>query len=326
MVNGPSTDDTSNVLRRFEGRIRVVETSSRVLSVSRNVGILASNGELVAFIDDDAVADPKWLVRLAAPFADPTVGATGGLVYRWNGRDIEFRNGIIDVEGFVRWNEPVPGQHWSWRDGYLNTVSGNNCMFRRQALERIGGFDERIEYYHDEADVVMRLQRNGSRTVHASEAVVYHEAARSENRKSRHTLNWRAICKNTSLLRAEELLWPVRHRLARRVAWRLLNKHTSHILHGWTGRQVNTRQLLRSGFAVLHGTLTGVVRGLSPQPLYREIPVASDLNFFLIQKTAYRISLFVSSPAVTRRKPGWNCDLHSSILPTDFANGDSLRM
>jgi len=166
VVNGPSTDDTAAVLERWRERIKVVPTESRVLSVSRNEGIAAASGELVAFIDDDAVADPHWLERLVPAFLDPMTGGAGGLVYRMNGRDIEFSCGTLDREGFVQWNRPEPGAHFHWEGDRLNTVSGNNCIFRREALERIGGFDERIEYYHDEADIVWRLERAGYHTVH----------------------------------------------------------------------------------------------------------------------------------------------------------------
>ena len=140
VVNGPSTDDTSSVLRRFAGQIRVVETSSRVLSVSRNLGIQASAGELVAFIDDDAVAAPNWLAGLARPFNDPTVGAAGGLVYRWTGNDVEFRNGIIDTEGFVRWDEPVPGSHLARGPKDISIRFPSSSAFSGAARSRASGF------------------------------------------------------------------------------------------------------------------------------------------------------------------------------------------
>ena len=306
VVNGPSTDDTQAVLRRFEGQVRVVETSSRVLSVSRNLGILSSAGELVAFIDDDAVSDPNWLKWLTRPFTDPTVGAAGGLVYRWTGRDIEFQNGIIDVEGFVRWNEPVPGTHWSWGDGYINTVSGNNCMFRRTALEKIGGFDERIEYYHDEADVVMRLQKNGFRTVHVGDAIVYHEAARSENRAGKHTLNWRVICKNTLYCALKNYYGSMsKSRLARRIATRLARKHMLDILRWWTGGHLNAAQFLQAEYACVRGILTGVRRGLAPLPIYREIQPAVDAEFLPYAGNGKRhFSVCLLSQSLPKDSPG----------------------
>ncbi len=61
VVNGPSTDDTAEVLRAHAAQIRVGTCAQRNLSISRNVGIEMARGEFVAFIDDDAVPDENWL-------------------------------------------------------------------------------------------------------------------------------------------------------------------------------------------------------------------------------------------------------------------------
>ncbi len=72
VVGGPSTDDTAAVLDRYGDRIKRVHVDEANLAVSRNVGIRAASGELVAFSDDDAVADPAWLSSLAPCSAIPT--------------------------------------------------------------------------------------------------------------------------------------------------------------------------------------------------------------------------------------------------------------
>jgi glycosyltransferase involved in cell wall biosynthesis/GT2 family glycosyltransferase len=280
VVNGPSTDNTAEVLSRFDGQIRVAETKERILGVSRNLGIDASASDLVAFIDDDAIAEPHWLAELVKPFADPSVGAAGGLVYRMNGQDIEFANGIIDREAFVEWNRPQPGQHWTWKDGHLNTVSGNNCIFRRNALEKIGGFDEAIEYYHDEADVVIRLAAEGLRTVHCPGAVVYHEGATSQNRTGKYTLNWYVIAKNTvycSLKNraAEAAPWPAAARVARRV----VRARMGDIFRWWAGGEIGAGQFVKMEIACARGIAAGVRRGIHPQPPKRIIADSRGLEF-----------------------------------------------
>lgn len=280
VVNGPSTDETGAVLARFAGKIHVIETRSRVLSVSRNDGIARASGELVAFIDDDAVAHPRWLEELVTAFDGPDVGASGGLVYRMNGRDIEFRNGIIDREGFVRWDQPAPGLYGDWEEGYLNTVSGNNCMFRRSALEQIGGFDERIEYYHDEADVVMRLHRAGFRTVHRPGAVVYHEAAPSLNRRNPYELNWFAITKNTAYCALKNYDGPLpRWQMAVRVTLRVARERMAPMVRWWVDRKIGALALVRMELNCARGIATGLWRGLRPSPRYRSLGPVSGTAF-----------------------------------------------
>lgn len=280
VVNGPSSDQTRAVLARFAGKIQVVETQSRVLSVSRNEGIARASGELVAFLDDDAVAHPRWLEELQGAFDEPDVGAAGGLTYRMNGRDIEFRNGIIDREASVYWDQPVPGSHWDWEEGYLNTVSGNNCMFRRSALEQIGGFDERIEYYHDEADVVMRLRRAGFRTVHRPRAVVYHEAAPSLNRRNPYELNWFAITKNTCYCALKNYNGPLpRWRMAVRVALRVARERMAPMVRWCAERKIGALSLARMELACTMGITAGLWRGLRPSPRYRNFEPACGGTF-----------------------------------------------
>jgi len=271
VVNGPSQDDTAALLDSYADKIERAQVSSRVLSVSRNQGIAHSLGELIAFIDDDAVPHPQWLEELVVGFDAPDVGAAGGLVYRMHSGDIEFRNGIIDRQGFVRWDEPAPGMHWDWEEGYLNTVSGNNCMFRRSALEQIGGFDERIEYYHDEADVILRLHRAGFRTVHRPQAIVYHEAAGSHNRRSPYHLNWFAIAKNTVYCAVKNADRGRRWKLGLQVAARVVRERIGAMVVWRREGRIGTLDLLWMAACCSRGIAVGMALAILARPRYRDL-------------------------------------------------------
>ena len=306
VVNGPSTDATAAMLARFGGKIRVVETGRRVISVSRNAGILHAAGELVAFIDDDAVAHPKWLEELVAAFDNAEVGAAGGLVYRMNGLEIEFRNGVLDRLGSVRWDEPQPGVHWDWEEGYINTVSGNNCMFRRSALEEIGGFDEEIEYYHDEADVVMRLQATGFRTVHRPDAIVYHEAARSHIRSSAYHLDWFTITKNTLYCSLKNYGGELsKWRRAWKIARRVVSQRMRPMFRWWMERRISIFSLVRMQLMCIQGIGIGLRKGLRPSPLYQDLS-AIRADAPLVQYAASP-GTSMSICLLTQSSPGESC-------------------
>ena len=75
VVNGPSTDNSEEMLHRWRGRIRRERCWAPNLSMSRNIGIRASGGDIVAFIDDDALPDFAWLETAVRAFDDPAVGS-----------------------------------------------------------------------------------------------------------------------------------------------------------------------------------------------------------------------------------------------------------
>ena len=60
VVVGPTRDNTAAVLAQYGGRVRVLQCPVANLSVSRNLGLQAALGEIVAYIDDDAVPARNW--------------------------------------------------------------------------------------------------------------------------------------------------------------------------------------------------------------------------------------------------------------------------
>ena len=191
VVNGPSTDHTTQVLAKFPDRIKVLDCPVRNLSISRNIGIAAAAGELVAFIDDDALPEPEWLRQLAAGYGDPKVGATGGKVYDHTGYNFQYQYSTADRLGNAQWqlSEPTPELNCpgSTRFPYLQ---GTNTSFRRSALIEIGGFDEEFEFYLDETDVCLRMGDAGYLVRQLPDAYVHHKFLpshiRDENRITKY--------------------------------------------------------------------------------------------------------------------------------------------
>jgi glycogen(starch) synthase len=73
VVNGPSTDNTEEVIESWADKICAAKCGAANLSASRNIGIGLAKGEVVVFIDDDAYPEPEWLVQMVEPFNDSLV-------------------------------------------------------------------------------------------------------------------------------------------------------------------------------------------------------------------------------------------------------------
>jgi glycosyltransferase involved in cell wall biosynthesis len=80
VVTGPTAELTNVLLRRYAPDIKIARCSEQKIGVSRNIGIEAATGEIIAFIDDDAVPDCHWLEKLVLAYKDPSVAAVGGQV------------------------------------------------------------------------------------------------------------------------------------------------------------------------------------------------------------------------------------------------------
>src|SRR5215472_18014143 len=63
--------------RELQGVVVIPNTRDRGVSGARNSGAAASNGDLVAFLDDDAIASDTWLEALLTHFASPDVVGAG---------------------------------------------------------------------------------------------------------------------------------------------------------------------------------------------------------------------------------------------------------
>jgi glycogen synthase len=175
VVRGPCTDDTDTVLSEFPG-VRVAECPEVNISKSRNAGIIAATGEVVAFIDDDAIPEPNWLRDLLAPYTSSKVGGSGGLVYEPSGFELQYKYSICDRTGSNSFEVMPPF------DDYLRPgadpfiyLQGTNTAFRRTCLQEIGGFDEEIEYYLDETEVCMRIIDLGFDVLPLTNAIVHHK-------------------------------------------------------------------------------------------------------------------------------------------------------
>lgn len=184
IVVDSSSDDTSGqVISCYADVIAVRLRGQRHnMPQARNAGIAVATGDLLAFIDDDAMVQPTWLVSLVETYTDETIGAAGGrviampepyadqqqgsphLTVQPSGRVVARDTGLVSTE-------PCDVDH----------LIGCNMSFRRQALQQVGGFDANYTCTNlrEETDMCVRVKQAGWRIRFVPSIAVLHFSARS---------------------------------------------------------------------------------------------------------------------------------------------------
>ncbi|MDA0636728.1 glycosyltransferase family 2 protein [Nonomuraea sp. MCN248] len=174
-------------LKRAYPDATVVENShEQGLSGGKNTGVAAAGGEIVAFLDDDAVADPGWLEALEEGFQDPGVVGVGGRTEpiwasgrrpRWFPHEFDWTVGCT-YRGMPEVKAPI------------RNVMGGNAAFLRDAVSEVGGFHSGIgrsvqgrksrPLGCEETEFCIRLsqRRPGSVMIFQPAAVIGHKVSR----------------------------------------------------------------------------------------------------------------------------------------------------
>ena len=168
----------------FGDQLKFVEYETPNISAARNRGIAHAAGEVVVFVDDDAVPETGWLYHLAVPFAKPEVAAAGGYVRGRNGISFQWQAQSVDGTGEslpldLNGDEPVV---LTPSNGRAIKTEGTNMAFRREVLAQMGGFDPAYQYYLDETDLNIRLAAAGYKTAMVPRAEVHHGYAENRQR------------------------------------------------------------------------------------------------------------------------------------------------
>jgi GT2 family glycosyltransferase len=200
--NRPRGGETREVVERWHPRASYLAEERPGSSVARNRGLAATGAELVAFTDDDVVVDDGWLSWLLAPFQDPRVNVTTGLVlplelataaqkrfelYAGFGKGINRRSYDLDRD---RADDRLLYPFWGGVFG-----SGNSMAFRRTDLVEAGGFDPAlgagsVALAGADIEAMSAAVLRGGRLVYEPRSICWHEHRRDDASLRRQLFNY----------------------------------------------------------------------------------------------------------------------------------------
>jgi O-antigen biosynthesis protein len=165
----------------------VPNSGPRGLSGARNTGVAHAKGDIIAFLDDDAEAEPDWLARMLPHYRNSSVLGVGGhAIPAWE-------------SARPRWMPPefdwVVGCSFTGQPSRLSPVRniiGCNMSFRRTVLERINGFDSALGRVGavpvgcEETELCIRIQQDSPDGV-----ILYEPHARVRHHVPADRATWR---------------------------------------------------------------------------------------------------------------------------------------
>jgi GT2 family glycosyltransferase len=183
VVDDASTDGSLEGAERECAPFRAVPLGdNKGFAVACNAGAEVARGELIAFLNNDAVPEPSWLRELVRSLdSHPEAACVDSKLYR-RGSDR-----ILDGAGDAfTWALKAYRRGAGTRDdgGYAREeqillASGAACLWRAAAFRRLGGFAEQFFAYYEDVDLSLRARRAGYELWFVPAAVVWHAGGAS---------------------------------------------------------------------------------------------------------------------------------------------------
>jgi GT2 family glycosyltransferase len=198
VVDDASPDDTASTLSAYEGRITIVRRKENGgFARACNDGAAEASGEYVVFLNNDTIPVAGWLDALVEAVAgEPGIGVVGSKLL--------FPNDTVQHAGVVVCQDGNPRHIYAGfpadhpavsRPRRFQAVTAASMLVRRDAFDRVGGFDPAFRNCLEDTDLCMRLGQLGYEIHYCPQSVVYHLESVSRGRRSKE------IAANTKLFR-----------------------------------------------------------------------------------------------------------------------------
>jgi len=207
VVDNGSSDGSADLASGFGARV-IRNSENRGFCAANNQGVAAARGDFIALLNNDAEAEPGWLAALHRVCSQRSgVGMAASKILVWedpkridkaaqlifpDGQNRGRGSGAVDRGQFDREEDAA------WPDGCA-------AMYRKEMLDSIGGFDEDLFAYGDDAELGLRARIAGWTCIYAPGAVVRHHRGSTMGMDSVERVS--LIERNRVLLAAKLFPW-----------------------------------------------------------------------------------------------------------------------
>lgn len=156
VVDNASTDKTSEIARSFPG-VKLVFEPQKGISPARHAGYLAAEGKLIANVDADTMLTPGWIEKVLKEFSQnpKLVALSGPFLYH----DMSaFTRALTRTFYGLSFAVYILNNHIFRISSMLQ---GGNYVIRRTALDKLGGYDLKYDFWGEDADMARRLHPLG---------------------------------------------------------------------------------------------------------------------------------------------------------------------
>jgi GT2 family glycosyltransferase len=192
LVDNGSTDGTAEWMAVHWPQVEVLSLMpNRGFAGGVNAGIAHGSNPYVALLSNDMEPEPEWLAELVAALdADPRAGAAAPK--QRMGHDRAKLDGAGDI---IAWTGGATRRGYGELDegqydapGRIFSACGGAALYRREALEQVGPFDESFHAYLEDVDWSFRAQLHGWHAVYVPTALTYHLGGATTGRIPGHEL------------------------------------------------------------------------------------------------------------------------------------------
>ena len=187
LVDNASSDGTVDHVRGRHPAVRIVALpENRGFAGGNNAGVAEARAPIVAFLNNDTIADPGWLVALVGGL-DPASGfalATSRIVYMHDPQIIDSAgDGYLRAGGAFKRLHGMPSAEAA-EPLEVFGVCGAACLMPKSLFHELGGFDEDFFASHEDVDLSYRARLRGYRVRYVPDAIVRHQGSATLGRQS----------------------------------------------------------------------------------------------------------------------------------------------